>query len=147
MEGKESLHFQAPPLTEIDIFHYRVKNVHVLLHLSFLRRARALLCICVWLKVRFLAADVGEVIHLVTAISKSPCVCTFLCKCGTCVCSGKKTSPTESERESEREYVWGVCNGRMKKNMIYGREWGWKALGTATPVNPDKKKKEKKKPG
>ena len=78
MEGKESLPFQASPLTEIDIFHYGVKNVHVLLHLSFCGRARTLLCVCVWLKVRFLAADAEEVIHLVTAISKSPCVYIFV---------------------------------------------------------------------
>lgn len=97
MEGKESLHFQAPPLTEIDIFHYWVKNVHALLHLSFCGGARTLLCICVWLKVRVLAADVEEVIYHVTAISKSPCVCTFLCKCGTCVCAVEKTSQRERE--------------------------------------------------
>lgn len=56
----------------------------------------------------FLAADVEEVIHLVTAIAKSPCVCTFLCKCDTCVCSGEKTS------QRERKWVC-VCNGKMRE--------------------------------
>lgn len=73
-----------------------------------------------------LAADGEEVIHLVTAVSKSPLVCTFFCASVAPVWVRVK------KHARERVIItW--------KNMIYGREWGWKALGTATPVNPDKK--------
>lgn len=61
-------------------------------------------------------------------------VCVHLCILAKgCVCvSGHKT------RECERVYRKSMVRW---KSMIYGREWCWKAVGTATPVNPDKKKK------
>lgn len=107
MEGKESLHFQAPPLTEIDVFHYGVKMYmgdSIGVSADVCTRACAYVC---GLRLP-LAAGGEEVIHLVTAISQSPCVCTFLCKCGTCVFSGEKTSRRES-------------NGKMKKHDLW---WG-----------------------
>lgn len=133
MGGREGITALAGPAIDRDWhFPLQSKNVHVLLSCC--------VCVCVFAcGLRFvLAADGEEVIHLVTAISKSLhiqyvceyiCVPGRLCTCGTSACLGAKTSACLC--------VWRAAV--RWKSVIYGREWCWKALGTATPVNPDKK--------
>lgn len=100
MEGKESLHYQALPLTEIDIFHYRVKDVHVFTPSEFLWPYVHCCAYVCGLRFVFWQLTLKRSSILLQTYPKA-LVCTFLCKFGTCVCSGEKTSLSEKKRERE----------------------------------------------
>ena len=91
-------------------------------------------CVCVCVCVHLcglrcvLAADGKEVIHLVTVISQSPCVCTFLRiwagvfvhVCGTCMCLGPKVSACMVRVcACVHACVCGESGGKVKKHDLW----------------------------
>lgn len=104
MEGKESLRFQGPPSTEIDIFHYGVK-------MYMCCSIGVAVFVWVWVVWQQAARRSSILLQPYPKVCVRVCVCTFVRICagmfvrdwGTCVC-------VCAERES---------GGKLKKHDLW----------------------------